>query len=175
MPWCCSGRRCNSKSHGAVKYPTQFYEIEMAQSQKPRKPYKPREIRAPMIVGTDLVLRPLEAIIDQIERDGTVNTSGKGVPMFQAGDGKWYDTADAIDGVIVHFEMYAMRHTIDLPLDALRELHVALKYQVPVFERTMTGLRHALPVLRRALALSDPDDAVDILTQAQIKFELEAA
>ncbi len=145
----------------------------MARSQKPRHPHRIKAVRTPMIVGTDLVLRPLEQIIDQIERDGTVNVSAKGAAQFQSGDGQWYDTAAAIEGIVVHFEMFAMRHDLDLPLDALRELHVALKYCVPVFERTLTGLQHALPVLRRAMATACPDDQVDILTQSMIKFEFE--
>lgn len=144
----------------------------MGQSQKPRRKYRPKDVRTPMLVGTDLVLRPLERIIEQIERDGTVNASRRGVPIFQQ-DGKWYETAAAIEGVIWHFETFAARHQIDLPLDALRELHTALKYLVPVFERTLTGVKAALPVLRRAMSLADPDEQIDILMGAQIRAEQE--
>ena len=145
----------------------------MAQSKKPRKPYRARKIRTPMIVGADLVMRPLEQIVDQIERDGTVDASPKGVPMFKAGDGRWYDSAAAIEGVIWHFEMFSIRHNLTLPLDALRELHIALKYQVPVFERTVKGLKEAMPELRCAMSLADPEEQLDILLQAQIKEELQ--
>ncbi|KAG0752367.1 hypothetical protein G6F22_021897 [Rhizopus arrhizus] len=73
----------------------------MTHARKPRrKQYRPRAVRAPMLVATDLVLRPLEAIIDQINRDGTVHTDAKGIPQFRAGDGKWYESAGAIEGVI---------------------------------------------------------------------------
>ena len=146
----------------------------MARSQKPRHPHRIKAVRTPMIVGIDLALRPLEEIIDQIERDGTVNTSSKGVAMFKASDGGWYDTVEAIDGLIVHFEMYSVRHRVALPLGALRDLQTALKYCIPVFEKTILELRHDLPVLRRALATADPDDQVDILVQSMIKFEMEA-
>lgn len=145
----------------------------MAQSKKPRRPYKPRAVRTPMIVGTDLVMRPLEAIIDQISRDGTVDASSRGVPMFKASDGMWYDSAAAIEGIVWHFEMFAIRHKIELPIEPLRELHIALKYCVPVFERTVTGCKLALPELRRAMSLADPDEQLDILMQAQIKEQLQ--
>ncbi len=66
----------------------------MAKSKKPRKPYRPRDVRTPMLVGTDLVLRPLEAIIEQIDRDGTVNASRRGVPIFQRRASMKYEFVD---------------------------------------------------------------------------------
>ena len=137
------------------------------------KRYTPRAVRAPMIVATDLVLRPVEAIIDQINRDGTVHADAKGIPQFQAGDGCWYEAAGAIEGVIWHFEMWCVRHGESLPLDPLRELHIALKYMVPIQERTLRNLGTAMPTLRRAMSLADPDDQVDLLRQTQIRAELE--
>ena len=134
-----------------------------------------RAKRAPMLVATDLVLRPLEAIIDQINRDGTVHTDAQGFPDFRAGDGKWYEAAGAIEGVIWHFEMWCTRHNRTLPLEPLRELHIALKYLVPIREETMAGLATTMPALRRAMATADPDDQTDLLLQTQIRAELDAA
>ena len=93
--------------------------------------------------------------------------------MFKASDGMWYDSAAAIEGIVWHFEMFAIRHKIELPIEPLRELHIALKYCVPVFERTVTGCKLALPELRRAMSLADPDEQLDILMQAQIKEQLQ--
>lgn len=127
-----------------------------------------------MLIAADLVLRPVEQIIEQIDRDGTVNVDSRGFPQFQAGDGKWYESAGGIEGVIWHFEMWCTRHGKDLPLQPLRDLHTALKYLVPIQERTMAGLRESMPQLRRALSVADPDDALDILHQTQIKAAMEA-
>lgn len=138
------------------------------------KPYHPRPIRTPMIVGTDLVLRPLEQIIEQLERDGTAITDSKGYPVFQAGDGQWYPSADAIEGVIWHMEMHCTRHGRALPLEGLRELHIALKYLAPVMESTLAKLDKEMPALRRAMAMADPDDQLDLLRQTQVKAELES-
>jgi hypothetical protein len=71
--------------------------------------------------------------------------------------------------------MMAQRHKLELPLDGLRELHISLKYLVPIQQRTIVKLRAALPVLQRAMALGDPDDQIDLLQQTRIKAELEAS
>ncbi|KAG1305825.1 hypothetical protein G6F63_016579 [Rhizopus arrhizus] len=62
-----------------------------------------------------------------------------------------------------------------LPLDPLRELHIALKYLVPIRAETMAGLATTMPALRRAMATADPDDQTDLLLQTQIRAELDAA
>src|SRR5690606_8153857 len=111
------------------------------------KPYRRRAVHTPMLVATDLVLRPLEAIVDRLEIDGTVDVDGKGNPVFQAGDGRWYDAAGAIEGVHQHFDMYATRHDVSLPLEGLQELVIAFRFCVPVQASTMRKLREALPVL----------------------------
>ncbi|WP_026641151.1 hypothetical protein [Bordetella petrii] len=139
------------------------------------KPYRRRAVHTPMLVATDLVLRPLEAIVDRLEIDGTVDVDGKGNPVFQAGDGNWYDAAGAIEGVMWHFDMMATRHGRTLPLDGLKELVIAFRYCVPVQASTMQKLRAALPVLRKTMSLAAPDEQVDLLRQTQIKAEMEHA
>lgn len=138
------------------------------------KPYRQRAVYTPMLVATDLVLRPLESIVDRLEIDGTVDVDGKGNPVFQAGDGRWYDAAGAIEGVMWHFEMFCTRHRRELPLDSLRELHIALKYIKPVMGSTLAKLKKDMPALRRAMAMADSDDQLDLLQQTRIKAELEA-
>ena len=138
------------------------------------KAYKPRPVRTPMLVGSELVLRPLERIIDRLEIDGTNDVDGRGTPVIQDGNGEWYDAAGGLEGVQWHFEMMATRHGLTLPLDGLRELVIALRYCVPVKASTMAKLRDALPVLRRAMATADKDDQVDLLQQTRIKAEMEA-
>jgi hypothetical protein len=146
----------------------------MSRHRKPRrKAYRPKPKHAPMLIASELVLRPVDQIIEQLARDGTVNVDERGNPQFQAGDGCWYDAAAGIEGVIWHFEMWCTRHGRDLPLQPLRELQIALKYIVPIMPKTITELVDAMPILRLALALADGDDAVDILQQTQIKVALE--
>lgn len=145
----------------------------MARSQKPRKKYVPKDVRVPLLVGVDSVYRPLERIIEQIERDGTVNTSQRGTPMFQDINGLWFASAAAISGIVDFVEMYNRRHHTTLPILAMSELRIALDYAMPVFEHTLSRLKADLVVIRKELSLADPDDLVDILRQTQIKEQLD--
>ena len=145
----------------------------MKPAKRRNKRYVRRPMRTPMIVGAQLVLGPLERIIDQIARDGTVDASPRGTPMFQDGDGQWYDTAAALEGVIWHLEMHCARHGRALPLQPLRQLHACLKYMSPITETLLRDLQQVLPSIQRAMALADPDEQISILRQAQIKEEFE--
>ncbi len=62
--------------------------------------------------------------------------------------------------------MWETRHGKQLPVQPLRDLHVALHYIVPVQERTIEALRHTLPILRRVMA---PEDQGDLFMQTRIK------
>lgn len=144
----------------------------MSRSQKPRKPYKQKSIRTPMIVGASLVISPLESIVNQISNDGTVDVR-QGVPQFMATDGLYYPTTPAIEGVIYHFEIIEMRHGIKLPLEPLRQFRIALEYCVPITESLLEKLKDSLTVLRKTLSYGDAVEQLDILRNAQIKFEME--
>ena len=145
----------------------------MAKSQKPRKAYRPKDIRAPMLIGASLVISPLEAIVDQIGADGTVHVDRFGTPQFLATDGIWYATAPALEGLVYHLEMLCARRSIDLPIEPIRQLRIAMEYSVPVTSLLLDKLKAALPVIRHTLSFADPDEQIDILRSAQIKFEME--
>lgn len=145
----------------------------MAKSQKPRKAYRPKEVRAPMLIGASLVVSPIEAIFDQISSDGTVNVDGRGIPQFRATDGIWYATAPALEGLVYHLEMLCARRSIELPIEPIKQLRIAMEYSVPVTRSLLDKLKAALPVIRQTLSFADPDEQIDILRSAQIKYEFE--
>ncbi|WP_029954134.1 hypothetical protein [Achromobacter sp. DH1f] len=128
---------------------------------------------SPMIIGAEIVMRPLEQLFDELDRTGKVSVNAKGYPDFLACDGHRYEAAPAIEGLIWHFEMWGIRHRKELPLQPLRDLHIALHYLVPIQESTIEGLRQALPALRRVIALGQPADQVDLFQQTQIKAAME--
>lgn len=140
---------------------------------KRNKKYRPRPVRTPLIVGTSLVLAPLIAVIDQIDRDGTVLVGAQGRPVFQDGDGRWYETPAALEGLIWHLEMWCSRHDTTLPLDALRQFHKALDYSIPITDSLLQRLKRDVPILQRAMGRGNADDHVDLLRQVQIKAEME--
>lgn len=145
----------------------------MAKSQKPRKQYKPRSVRSPMLVAASLVISPLDAIVDQIGADGTVNVDNFGTPQFMATDGIWYATSPALEGLVYHLEMLSARRGIELPIEPIRQLQIAMQYSVPVTGLLMEKLKQALPVIRRTLSFANPDEQLDILRSAQIRYEFE--
>ena len=95
-----------------------------------------------MIIGAEVVLRPWSSF-RPMDRTGEVSVDARGYPEFLAADGHWYEAAPAIEGLIWHFEMWCTRHDKKLPLQPLRDLHVALHYLVPVQPSTIAALRDA--------------------------------
>lgn len=104
----------------------------MTHARKPRrKQYRPRPARLPMLIKAQQTLAPLEAIIDQIDRDGTVTTNARGVPIFLClEDGEWYASAPAMPAMAaLHREIPALRRigaglTQDDASDLLRQTQI---------------------------------------------------
>jgi hypothetical protein len=141
---------------------------------KRSKHYCPKRAEIPMLVKAYRAFSPLQDIVDQIAKDGTLNCSARGVPMFRdLEDGQWYATAVALQGVIDHLEMYQLRHQVSLPLESLKEFHKAIEYAIPVSATLLAKLQRDIPRLQGALARSNPDDVNDILRQVQIKELME--
>lgn len=84
-----------------------------------------------MIMGSEIVMHPLEQLFDELDRTGKVSVNAKGYPEFVACDGRKYEVEPAIEGLIWHFEMWSVRHGKERSLQPLRGLHIALHYLVP--------------------------------------------
>lgn len=151
----------------------QAARLEGRRARPARRAMRPKA--SPMRVGAEIVMRPLEQLFDELERTGSVSVIARGFPQFLACDGHWYEAAPAIEGLIWHFEMWSTRHGKELPLQLLRDLHVALHYLVPIQKQTVDALRDALPALRRVMALGQPDDQIDLLQQTRIKAPMEGS
>lgn len=152
-------------------------ELRRLEAKERRSPSKPKRSKGstPLIIGSALVFGPLEAILDQLEHDGTLTCSVRGRPMFRdLTDGNWYDTAAALAGVIDHLEMYEIRHKVTLPVEGLRQFHRFVDHGMNIPGSLLDQLRRDLPALQRVMALSNPDDIVDLYRQVQIKIEMEA-
>lgn len=141
---------------------------------KRNKPYKPRPQILPLLVRASLVFSPLQAIIDQLDADGTLTCSHQGVPVFRdLEDGQWYDTAAALAGVIEHLEMYETRHKVKTPMGSLVDFHKRISNSMPIDSPLMERLRRDVPALQRVMAMSEAGDAVDLYQQCRIKEQLE--
>ncbi|WP_286936173.1 hypothetical protein [Achromobacter sp. UBA4530] len=148
-------------------------EKQQARVRATRRPDRPA--RLPMLIKTQQTLAPLEAIIDQMERDGTVTVDPRGVPVFHCvSDGEWYASAPAIAGMADFFDMWATRHGREFKATALRQLAKRLDVGMPIDGPLMAALHAEIPALRRIGAGLTQADASDLLRQTQILAEMEA-
>lgn len=120
---------------------------------KPRKKFVPRDPRSiklrvlPWRVAA--VFNPIESILSQLETDGTITTSEDGMPMFKdEGDGTWYASADALEGLIEAFDIHRLRADRGYSLEPLRELAVKVRDLAPVYLEDIQAARQCLAVLR---------------------------
>lgn len=142
----------------------------MTRARKPRqKAYRPKPTRIPMLVKAQYTLEPLEAVIDQIERNGTVDVDRRGTPVFFCNtDGGWYESAPAIDGMADFFDMWAIRHGRQFDVTALRQLAARLAAGMPLDGPLVASLHALVPRLRRVASTLDHREAQDLLRGTQI-------
>ena len=151
----------------------------MAGNKRPRKQHRPSWNAGGVLLKSEpwklrAVFRPLECILDQLERDGTVDVTPSGVPIFKdSGDGNWYCTVTALNGVIEAYEIHERRHQRPLNLEALRVLSNKLKYGMPIFDSDTKSARGCLDRMRSETMLMTADYAKQLIKDFQIKEALE--
>ena len=120
------------------------------------------------------VFNPLEAIINQLEREGTIDVAGDGTAIFKdAIDGHWYDSSVAISGCVEAYEIHERRHNRDLQLDPLRQLANMLKYGMPITSTNTAAARACLSRMRAETIEMTSDYAKQLIKDFQIMEELQ--
>jgi hypothetical protein len=127
---------------------------------------------------TQQVFRPLEAILDELETQGTLNVvdSGPqaGKPAFQIdGEVHWYVAAPAIRGLIETMEVHESRSGHKLPLDPLRELAGKLERDEEIDSHDTRAVRAAMHALIQVSHSFDRNYAADLVTVTRTNIELE--
>jgi len=151
----------------------------MSRSQKPRRPHRHAWNAGGVLLKAQpwkikLVFGPLEAIIDQLEQEGTITTSASGTPMFQdSAAGHWYCSVSALNGVIEAYEIHERRYNRALGLDPLRVLTNKLQYGTPIFESDTRAARACLARMRLETAQMTSEYAKGLVRDFQIKEALE--
>ncbi|KIF80796.1 hypothetical protein [Noviherbaspirillum autotrophicum] len=127
---------------------------------------------------THAVFRPLEAILDQLENEGTlvVVARGKqaGLPVFRVdGENTWYAVGPALRGLIETFELHEQRSGRVMPLEPLRRLVTKLDVDMPIFEEDTKAVRASMAVLIEESHNLPRDYAADLVqvTQTAIEFD----
>lgn len=127
---------------------------------------------------THSVFRPLEAILDQLECEGTLTVvaSGQhaGKPVFQMlGESTWHVAAPALRGLIETLEIHEQRCGRQLPLEPLRRLATKFEVDMPIFDSDTKAVREAMAVLIQESNNMDADYADDLVrvTKTAIEFD----
>lgn len=142
----------------------------MKKTKKRNKPYVPREAKVPMLVITCANLWPLDSIVRQINTDGTINVSAKGVPVCKdIRTGKYFDVIPVLAELISFLEMYEIRHALKMPIEPIREFSRFLEYGMPISETMASKMKIACETMQRRFSFSEQNDAKDLLTQVHIK------
>ena len=122
------------------------------------------------------VFGPMEAIIDQLEQDGTVDAIASGTPVFRDfEDVGLYDTCAAFGGVIDAYAIHEIRSGQPLDLSALRQLVSKLKYGTPIFESDTQAVRACLARMKAVTVQMTEAYADRLYRDYAIKNEIEKA
>ncbi|WP_155837561.1 hypothetical protein [Herminiimonas sp. CN] len=122
------------------------------------------------------VFGPMEAIIDQLEQDGTVDAVDSGAPVFRDfEDGGLYDTCAAFTGVIDAYAIHEIRSGQALDLAPLRQLVNKLQYGMPIFDTDTRAVRACLARMKATTAQMTEAYADQLYRDYAIKNEIEKA
>jgi hypothetical protein len=151
----------------------------MAATKKRNKPYRAKPLGDNIKLKMQpwkvkAVFDPLIAIIDQLEQDGTIDTTTSGQAVFRDhNDGVWYDSPVAIMGVVDAYEIHERRVGRILHLEPLRQLANKLKYAAPVFAVDTQAARVCLSRMRAETIEMTVGYARDLIKDFQIMEELQ--
>ena len=122
------------------------------------------------------VFGPMEAIIDQLENDGTIDVVDSGAAVFRdIEDGGLYDTCAAFGGVIDAYAIHEIRSGQKLELSPLRQLVRKLQYGTPIFESDTRDVRACLARMKAATVQMTEAYADQLYRDYVIKNEMEKA
>ena len=150
----------------------------MAKTKRRNKAYKPRDPESILLRfepwKVAAVMNPLESIVDQLERDGTIDVADDGQAVFKDHcDGVWYYSPVAILGVVDAYEIHERRAGVQLQLDPLRRLANKLKYQMMIDQNDTAAARGCLERIRAATLNMTAGYAKRLIKDFQIMEAME--
>ncbi|WP_439890876.1 hypothetical protein ACS7SF_17220 [Ralstonia sp. 25C] len=122
----------------------------------------------------DAAFSPLEAILLQVERDGTLEVSDSGtLAYFMAAHGKTYEVVSLLDGYAAIFDV-ARSHDAKCPDSEPLARAAAQLAAHEIGQRDIADARRCLAELRAYVATLSTQAISALVTTAEIKFRLEA-
>jgi hypothetical protein len=134
---------------------------------KRNKRYRPKPVRGNMFVAGYRILYPLEAILQRMEIDGTIESTSDGRAVFDDGE-EVYEVVPALNGLIHWLELCANQAGSKVDLSPLSQLKNQLNYQMPITEVVFTACKRLMPTLRRLVSLMPADLAQSNMRTVQI-------
>jgi hypothetical protein len=119
------------------------------------------------------VWAPLETVLAQIERDGTVDAEGQRIVFREDMRGGRYDLVEALRGVIEFHELAASRHGLPVDVSALVRFANKLDAGSPLFESDISAVREAITACKRQALNLRQSWAQDILDTVRISAEID--
>ena len=119
------------------------------------------------------VWSPLETVLDQIEKDGTVDTDGKHIVFKEDMRGGKYDLVAALRGVIEFHELAGTRHGLPVDVSALVKFANKLDSGSPIFEQDLASVRECITSCKRQAMSLRVSQATDIVDTVRISVEVD--
>ncbi|MFZ6655915.1 hypothetical protein [Undibacterium sp. TJN19] len=146
----------------------------MASKKREKKKYVPRDSTKCLFKTQpwrlNAVFDPLLAIVHQLERDGTVDVSANGTPMFKdVVDGYWYDSAYAIMGVVDAYEIHEKRAGVTIDLSPLRLIATKLQNDQGITDMDVQQARSCFERMRKAAMSMTLGYAAELIRDTQIQ------
>lgn len=118
------------------------------------------------------VFSPLEQILTQLEKDGTVDVAGRQVVFREDMRGGWYDMVAALRGVIDFHELAEQLHGVPANVEAMRKFANKLEASMPIFEQDLAAVRECIRSCWKQAMTLRVSQATSIVDTVRIRGEL---
>ncbi len=140
---------------------------------KRNKKYRPKPVRGNMFVAGYRIPYPLEAIVQRMEIDGTIEATPDGKAVFDDGE-EVYEVVPALNGLIHWLELCVQNSEIKVDLSPLTHLKNQLNYHMPITESVFNACKRLMPTLRRLVSLIPAGLAESNMRTVQISSYMPA-
>ena len=120
------------------------------------------------------VFAPIEAILSELERDGTVTTDQNGKPLFfDKTEGHCYAMGPSIRGLTDAFDLHSRRNNRPITTNGLAVLCLKLEMRREVEAADIAAAKRSVTAMRAESAHMTSAYASRLVRDVQISFELE--
>jgi hypothetical protein len=151
----------------------------MAGNKKQGKPYRPKWNAGGTLLRHEMwkiaaVFAPIEAILAELEHDGTVTTDQNGKPLFfDKTEGHCYEMGPSIRGLTDAFDLHSRRNNRPITTNGLAVLCLKLEMRREVEAADIAAAKRSVAAMRAESAHMTSAYASRLVSDTQLKFELE--